>query len=285
MLIPLVPRALALKSPAQLEQEVIARTAELSESNRQLEQEIAERERTQQELQTQREQLLRSNRDLENFAYVASHDLQEPLRMISGYLQLLERRFSDKLDASGREFIEYAVDGAKRMQELLNGLLDYSRLWRRKEPFERVELDVVLKQVLADLKRTIQAEEAIIQQQPLPVVTADPVQLRQLLQNLISNAIKFRHPEIRPEVYISAEPRDNEWEFTIQDNGIGIDAKFSTRIFQIFQRLHTRDEYPGMGLGLAICQGIVERHGGRIWVEPGIDSGAVFRFTLPISAS
>jgi PAS domain S-box-containing protein len=242
---------------------------------------ITERKAAEEAMAKQAAELTRSNRELEQFAYVASHDLQEPLRMVASYTQLLERRYGAKLDEDAREFISYAVDGVTRMQALINDLLAYSRAGTRSAPFEVVEAEAVLDRVLATLEPTIEEARATVVREPLPSVLADPVQLGQVLQNLIQNAIKFRKPDVAPVVRISAEAMGGEWVFTIADNGIGIAPEFRARIFALFQRLHSRDEYPGTGIGLSICQKIVERHGGRIWVGGTPGEGSTFHFTLP----
>jgi len=241
---------------------------------------VTDRVRAEEELAARSEELERSNRELEQFAYVASHDLQEPLRMVASYTQLLARRYRGRLDEDAEEFIGYAVDGVTRMQALINDLLAYSRVGTRGGAFEPVDSEAVFQQVLASLGPTIEEAGAIVVHDPLPTLTADPGQLGQLLQNLVGNAVKFRG-EAPPRVHVSAERGAGEWTFAVADNGIGIDPAYADRIFVIFQRLHTRDEYAGTGIGLAICKKIVERHGGRIWFEPGPGGGTVFRFTLP----
>lgn len=227
----------------------------------------------------QRQELARSNAELQQFAYIASHDLQEPLRMIASYLQLIERRYKDKLDANANDFIHYAVDGASRMQKLINDLLAYSRVGTRAQPFEQVDLEVIVEQVIHNLKLMIADHQATVTYDSLPTVLADATQLTQLFQNLIGNAIKF-HSETPPRVHIQVEDRDGERVFSVQDNGIGFEPEYAERIFVIFQRLHDRTEYPGTGIGLAVCKKIVERHGGRIWVQSELGKGATFYFTL-----
>jgi signal transduction histidine kinase len=233
-------------------------------------------------LARQAQELARSNADLEHFAYVASHDLQEPLRMVTSYLQLLERRYQGQLDDKARDFIGYAVDGATRMQKMIQALLDYSRLSSHGRQFAPVDSQRVLEGVLSDLGPALEESDTSLTFDPLPIVIGDETQLGMLFQNLIDNAIKFRNREA-PRVHISAVRGEDEWTFSVCDNGIGIDPAHAGRIFLMFQRLHTRQEYPGTGIGLAACQRIVERHGGRIWVESQPGEGSTFYFTLPAS--
>ncbi len=228
-------------------------------------------------------ELERSNKDLEQFAYVASHDLQEPLRMVASYMQLLEQRYKDKLDSDATEFIDFAVDGAKRMQQLIKDLLNYSRVTTRGKKFATVDCEEIVSQAVANLTMAIDESGAQITRDPLPKVEGDENQLLSLFQNLISNAIKYRGSEA-PRIRLSSETNDGEHLFSVQDNGIGIDPKNAERIFAIFQRLHARTEYSGTGIGLAICNKIVERHGGRIWVEEAPEGGSIFKFTLPTPA-
>ncbi|MGB6064687.1 MAG: ATP-binding protein [Desulfomonilaceae bacterium] len=258
---------------AELEQRIKERTSELGIANERLRNEIAERKRTAIELE-------RSNAELQQFAYVASHDLQEPLRMVSSYVQLLERRYRDKLDDDADEFMAYAVDGAKRMQGLINGLLKYSRVGTHVKAFESVDCETVLDKALANLRMLLAESGAQVTRDPLPAVNADFTQLLQLFQNLIDNACKFRDDE-SPQIHISARLAHDQWLLSVRDNGIGIDPEYAERIFVIFQRLHNRGEFPGTGLGLAICKKIVERHGGKIWVEPQNSKGTTFCFTIP----
>ncbi|MCL4248998.1 MAG: PAS domain S-box protein [Anaerolineae bacterium] len=240
---------------------------------------ISERKRSERRVANYAERLRRSNEELKQFAYVASHDLQEPLRMVSSYLQLLENRYSDQLDQDAKEFIGFAVDGATRMKQLIQDLLLYSRVETRKGAFSMVDMNQVLDAVKRDLGVLIQETGATVTSGDLPVLTADQLQMTQLLQNLINNAIKFRSEE-PPCVEISAEKVSDLWKFTVRDNGIGIEEKYKDRIFEIFQRLHGRGKYPGTGIGLAICRRVVERHGGRIWVESEAGHGSNFYFAI-----
>lgn len=225
--------------------------------------------------------LRRSNEELQQFAYVASHDLQEPLRMVTSYLQLLESRYSDNLDADAHEFIGYAVDGAVRMKALITDLLVYSRVDGGEKDFEEFDLQLSLNKALADMALKIEDSGAVITYDPMPSIKADRTQITQLFQNLISNAIKFQRGSNVPQVHIGVMRKENEWQFSVRDNGIGIGSQYMDRIFVIFQRLNRKDEYPGTGIGLAICKKVVERHGGRIWVESTVGEGTTFYFTIP----
>lgn len=225
-------------------------------------------------------QLNRSNQELEQFAYVASHDLQEPLRMVISYLQLLERRYKDQLDSDAMEFIDFAVDGANRMKTLIMDLLAYSRIHRNQDEFQPVRLGEVLERVKANLSLIAEETKAVITADDLPEVLGNPTQLESLLQNLVENAIKYRG-EKAPIIHIGSKNNGKEWVISVSDNGIGIEEKYLKRIFSIFQRLHTRDEYPGTGIGLAVCSKVAEKHGGKIWVESTPDEGSIFYFTLP----
>jgi signal transduction histidine kinase len=250
-LVPIVPRALALPS--------------LEEANRNLRHTATA--------------LKRSNKALEQFAYVASHDLQEPLRMVASYVQLLKRRFEGRLDADADEYIRFAVDGATRMQRLIDDLLAYSRLSTEARPFAPTDFNAILEATLASLQMAIKESGAVITNQALPVVLADGTQLSMVFQNLIGNAIKFHGPA-PPRVHIGVKKQGKAWEFSVRDNGIGIDPQYSDHVFVMFKRLHGRD-YPGNGIGLAVCKTILERHGGRIWFESRPHEGTTFYFSLP----
>jgi PAS domain S-box-containing protein len=241
---------------------------------------VTERERAERQLRQRTEELARSNRDLEQFAYVASHDLQEPLRAVAGPLQLLQRRYQGQLDARADEFIGHAVDGATRMQALIDDLLSYSRVGRLEDPKQPISAEQALQSALKNLAVVIEETGAEITRDALPVVQAISTQLTLLFQNLIANAIKFRDKARAPRIRIGAVPAGDQWQFSVTDNGIGIADQYFDRIFVIFQRLHTRREYPGTGLGLALCKRIVEHHGGRIWVESTPGEGTTFFFTL-----
>jgi signal transduction histidine kinase len=242
---------------------------------------ITEHKRSEEALAQQAQELARSNAELERFAYVASHDLQEPLRMVTSHLKLLEGDYKGRLDSTADEFIAHAVDGATRMQTMIKDLLAYSRVGMWGEDFEPTDCEVVFDQTLADMQVAIEESGAVVTHDPLPTVMADDLQLGQVFQNLIGNAIKFRGEE-PPRVHVSAQQEGDEWVFSVRDNGIGIDPEYADCIFEIFQRLHTQEEYPGTGIGLAICKKIVERHGGRIWVESQPGKGSTFYFTIPI---
>jgi len=244
-------------------------------------QDITERKKTEDALRKVTADLTRSNEELKQFAYVASHDLQEPLRSISSFLKLLESRYNDKLDDNAREYIGFAVDGAVRMSQLIFGLLDLSRIDLNAKNLQPTDAGAALAAALANLHTTIQRDSATVTFNKLPSVLADSTLLTQIFQNLVGNAIKFRSPDRPNEIQIGSEKRDHQWLFWVRDNGIGIDAKHLERIFLIFQRLHTRQEYPGTGMGLAICKKIVDWHGGTIWVESKLGKGSTFFFTLP----
>ena len=243
--------------------------------------EAEERRLSEELLRRQTDALRRSNEELERFAYVASHDLQEPLRMVASYTQLLAKRYRGKLDADADEFIGYAVGGARRMQTLLQDLLTYSRVGTAAKPFEPTPFGDVVERSIANLRLIVNESGAVITKGPLPTLMADPTQMIQLFQNLMENSIKFRGKE-PPKIDISAVEHPTEWIFTVRDNGIGIEPRHFERIFHVFQRLHGGDERPGTGIGLAICKKIVERHGGHIWVESTPGKGSTFCFSIPI---
>jgi PAS domain S-box-containing protein len=242
---------------------------------------ITEHKTTEEKLKQLAEKLSQSNKELEQFAYVASHDLQEPLRMVASYIQILQRRYKGQLSQEADEFINYAVDGVVRMKTLINDLLIYSRVNTKEAPLEDVDCNAVIEQTLTTLQTSIDESKAVINYDQLPVVKANQLHLSQLFQNLISNAIKFKKPDEAPVVKISAKHAGDEWLFTVQDNGIGIDKEFSDKIFVIFQRLHNSSEYPGTGIGLAICKRIIEKLGGHLWVESEPGKGSTFSFTIP----
>ena len=257
---------------------------ELKKSHDNLELKVQERTA---ELDILIDELKRSNAELQQFAYVSSHDLQEPLRTIASFTQLLERRYKGKLDSDADEFMDYIVEAAKRMQQLINDLLEYSRVATKGAEFQQVDTEEVLDNVLQNLKSSIEENNAEITHDELPTVIADKVQLVQLFQNLIGNAIKFKKPDEPPKIHISAQKdeKKNEYVFSVSDNGIGMEPQYAERIFIIFQRLHTRDVYKGTGIGLSIAKKIIERHGGRIWVESEFGVGSTFYFTIPIDES
>jgi len=276
---PLVPKALALPSPAQLEQ-----------VNSELRLQVRERERVEGEIralnseletkvQERTEQLRRSNQSLEEFAYVASHDLQEPLRMVGSYVQLLGRRYGDKLGEDGGEYIHYAEDGAKRMQGLINDLLEYSRVGRWETSPESIDAREALAEALHGLEAPVRESGAQITGESLPRVCCRGGELTRVFQNLISNAIKYRGTDT-PRVVVTADRQDGDWLISVRDNGIGIEKQHFDKLFKMFGRLHPRDKYPGSGMGLAICKKIVEGQGGRIWVESKPGRGSTFCFTL-----
>lgn len=241
---------------------------------------VTERRRAEQELAAKAAELSRSNADLEQFAYVASHDLQEPLRMIGSYLTLLRRRCESRLDATAFGYLDHVVDGAVRMRQLINDLLAFSRLGRPDALEEEVDLDIIVDEVLHLLASEVRRTGARIERQPLPRVFAHRAQLVQLLQNLVSNALKYRGSD-PPRITLATEPGDEAWTFHVRDNGIGLDPLYAERVFELFQRLHTRQEYPGTGIGLTLCRKIVTLLGGRIWVESSPGQGATFSFTIP----
>ncbi|MGH7962365.1 MAG: sensor histidine kinase, partial [Candidatus Binatia bacterium] len=240
---------------------------------------MTERKRAEKELARQAAELQRSNTELEQFAYIASHDLQEPLRTVNNFTQLLAKRYQGNLDADADEFMGYITEGATRMQQLIRDLLAYSQVGKQGQEFTPTDCEAVLERTLHMLQMRIEESGGQVTHAPLPTLAVDAGQLEQLFQNLIGNALKFRGPE-PPRVHVSAQQNGRQWVFSVRDNGIGLDPQQAERIFQVFQRLHTRKAYPGTGIGLAICKKIVEQHGGRIWVESQPGQGATFFFTI-----
>jgi PAS domain S-box-containing protein len=245
---------------------------------------ISERKLAQEQLLKTLEELKRSNTELEQFAYIASHDLQEPLRAVAGMVQLLQKRYQGQLDERADEYTNLAIDGATRMQTLITDLLTYSRVERRNNPMQPIDANKSLASALRNLQTAIAENSATVTSDTLPTLEADASQLTQLFQNLIGNAIKF-HGEHPTLVHVGIEKMEDVWHFSVRDNGIGIDPQYFERIFLIFQRLHTRREYSGTGIGLAICRKIVERHGGRIWIDSQPGQGTTFHFTIPVKTS
>lgn len=239
---------------------------------------VTEKIKTQEELDKKTKELSRSNIELEQFAYIASHDLQEPLRTVTSYLELLEKRYKDKLDADANDFINFAVDGSTRMRILIQSLLEYSRV-NRVKPFGWIDTNELLADVIQTLDSSVKESKATINMDNLPKIYGDQVLINQLFQNLIENAIKFRGAK-SPEIIISGIEKNNEYLFSVKDNGIGIKKEHFGRLFVVFQRLHTKEEYPGVGIGLAICKKIVEKHGGKIWIESEMNEGSTFYFTI-----
>ncbi len=258
----------------ELDDRVKERTRELVEANRNL-------ERTAEELKKKSEELARSNQELQQFAYIASHDLQEPLRGISGFTELLERRYKGQLDEKADTYLHFILDGTRQMHQVIQDLLEYSRVQTKAHEFSQIDTNRSFKQALKNLHGSITQKEAIITHGPLPELMADETQITQLFQNLIGNSLKFQKPNVVPKIHISARQDADRWIFSVNDNGIGFESRFADRIFKIFQRLHAKGEYEGTGIGLAICKRIVERHGGEIWVESTPGEGSTFFFTLP----
>ena len=268
------------KENQKLEGLVQERTKELSKLNEQMQTEIQQRKATQENLRKGLEALARSNEELESFAYIASHDMQEPLRVTSSFAQLLARRYADQLDEQANKYINFIVDGTSRMQQFVKDLLNYSRIGRGEESFKKVNVNKVMDSVVSGLDVLINETDTTINYKNLPVLTGKEPYLLRLFQNLISNAIKYRSPERKPVINVSCHNNKGHWQFCVEDNGIGIDASYLKQVFVIFKRLHTSKEYSGTGIGLSICQKIVEQHGGAIWAESEPGSGSRFYFTL-----
>jgi len=266
----------------ELEERVRKRTAELAAANQQLQASEQQLRATNRQLKAREKKLLESNKELQQFAYVASHDLKEPLRMVSSYTQLLERRYKDKLDDKAQKFIAYAVDGANRMQSLIDDLLQFSRVETQGEEFVKTDANMLLGNVLSGLENSIKENNAVITTDQLPEIYVDKTQIERVFQNLISNDIKFRKKDQEPRIHISARKDKNKWLFSVKDNGIGIDKDFTKKVFIIFQRLHSRSEYEGTGIGLAVSKKIIARHGGKLWFESELGKGTTFYFTLPV---
>ena len=243
---------------------------ELARLNEELEQRVKERTA----------ELERSNRDLEDFAYISSHDMQEPLRKIANFSEMLAKQYQGQLDERAVRYFGYVTDGAKRMQALINDLLSYSRVGRAELPLIAASLDDIIKGTLNDLHALIKENHAEISHDPLPTLKVNPSQMGQLLQNLITNAIKF-HGDQPPQIHLAARQEDREWVISVRDNGIGFEPQYAESIFKVFNRLHNKEQYPGTGIGLAICKKIVERHGGRVWAESEPGQGATFYLTIP----
>ena len=252
------------------------RAAELIIANKELAFQNGEKVKRAKELEN-------ANRDLEQFAYVASHDLQEPLRMISSYIQLLERKYKDKLDQDANDYIHFVVDGAIRMQKLLINLLDFSRVSTHAKTFEQVDTKTIAGQAISNLQQLIRENTALITNDDLPVIQADEMQILQVFQNLIENAIKFKKKTELPKIHITCTKQQEMYQFSVADNGIGIEMQYHDRVFIVFQRLHSVKDYPGTGIGLSICKRIVERHEGTIWFESTVNEGTTFYFTIPVS--
>ncbi|BCS52241.1 CHASE3 domain-containing protein [Geobacter sp. SVR] len=272
---------MALEERTRSNDDLTRQRKDLEEMNLRLEEEVAERVRAQELLHETNAELGRSNRNLELFASVASHDLQEPLHTVTSYTELLAHKYRGRLDQRADTYIGFIVDGTTHMHRMINDLLAYSRVGTRAKPLVPVRMDAVLDQALASLGKALKESGAVIERTDLPEVAGDDTQLVQLFQNLIGNAVKFRKKEGQLRIRVSCERKGDEWVFGVHDNGIGIEPRFFERIFEIFSRLHTREEYEGSGMGLAICRKIVERHGGRIWAESGPGEGASFSFTMP----
>lgn len=268
----------------QTENQLKRSQQELNDLNQELEQRVAERTteliQAKKELETINTELLYSNQELEKFAYIVSHDLQTPLRSVNMFTQLLAQEYKGQLDHQAAEYISYITDGTARMQNLIKDLLTYSRAGKNEQTWIPVNLEETLKQIIIDLQANIIAHNAEIVVKKLPTVIANPVEMSQLLQNLITNGLKF-HGEANPKIEIDTISQSKQWVISVKDNGVGIEKQYSHKIFQIFQRLHPENKYPGTGIGLTICQKIIERYGGNIWVESVVGKGSTFSFTLP----
>ncbi|MDQ0792480.1 signal transduction histidine kinase [Streptomyces sp. B1I3] len=272
-------RRIEVRGPSDVE----AVASAVEDMRRRLVAELAESQERETLLAEQTGELRRSNSELEQFAYVASHDLQEPLRKVASFCQLLEKRYGSELDTRGKQYIDFAVDGAKRMQVLINDLLTFSRVGRVHESWKPVDLDRSLDRALSNLTLAVQeAEATVVREDTLPELLGDSTSLTMIWQNLIGNAVKFRRPDVSCRITIGCVREGDDWHLTVADNGIGIAPEFSDKVFVIFQRLHARDEYEGTGIGLSLCRKIVEFHGGRIWLDPAPAEGTLIHFTLPV---
>jgi len=250
---------------------------------KEVERELVALKEAEEEIMKKTDELARSNLELRQFAYIASHDLQEPLRAISGFTELLQKRYQGQLDERADKYISFITEGSLRMQHMIQDLLLYSRVETQAHEFEKIDSNVSLEQAVANLRVSIQENNPVITNDPLPEIIADGEQITLLFQNLIGNAIKYHKPNVIPAIHVSAKKDKENWLFSVSDNGIGIDEKYADRLFKIFQRLHTRNEYPGTGIGLAVCKRIVERHSGTIWVKSTPGEGATFYFTIPLT--
>ncbi|MFI6122787.1 ATP-binding protein [Streptomyces sp. NPDC051064] len=263
--------------------DVRAVAAAAEEMRRRLAADLAESKERETLLDEQTTELRRSNSELEQFAYVASHDLQEPLRKVASFCQLLEKRYSSELDERGRQYIDFAVDGAKRMQVLINDLLTFSRVGRVQQSWKPVDLDAALDRALSNLTLAVEESGAVLEREnPLPELLGDPTSLTMVWQNLVGNAVKFRRRDVPCRITVTCVREGDDWHLTVADNGIGIPPEFADKVFVIFQRLHARDEYEGTGIGLSLCRKIIEFHGGRIWLDPEPAEGTLIHFTLPV---
>jgi light-regulated signal transduction histidine kinase (bacteriophytochrome) len=270
--------AQALEKIHELEQELAETNRGLVAMAMELEQRVEQRTEA---LRKVVEELARSNKDLEQFAYVASHDLQEPLRQVRAFVQILRDRHLGKLEGDAERYMEFVYEGAVRMSNLVRGLLEYSRVGAKDTGKRPISCQEALEAALANLQASIAEARAVVTHDDLPTVLAEPLQLTQLFQNLIGNAIKFRRDGVAPIIHVKCCRDGRQWLFTVKDNGIGIAPEFREKVFMIFQRLHGREKYPGTGIGLAICKKIVEQHGGKVWIESQVNEGSTFYFTLP----